>query len=126
MASMLITDLYTYRTTSHEDGKVNAILRINPGSNVYTGHFPGYPVTPGVCQVQMIGEILQDTLGTGLQLTGAKYIKFTAIHEPARHPEIEAHIAYEQREDQTIVVEGILQKEGIKFLKFKGEYTTVT
>ena len=123
---MLIEDLYTYRVTSQGDREIIAVIQVNSGSRVYRGHFPGLAITPGVCQVLMIKEILQDILGMELQLSEARYIKFSTIHEPGRDPEIEAHISYDQREDRTFGVMGVLQKEENRFLKFKGEFKPIT
>ncbi|MBR3096653.1 MAG: hydroxymyristoyl-ACP dehydratase, partial [Bacteroidales bacterium] len=33
-------------------------LRLLPESPVYKGHFPGYPITPGVCLVEMALEAI--------------------------------------------------------------------
>ena len=45
-----------YETVS-VDGS-GATLRLLPESPVYRGHFPGYPITPGVCLVQMALEVI--------------------------------------------------------------------
>lgn len=47
-----------------------ALVHTLPGSSIYAAHFPGYPITPGVCVVQMALELM------GKQLTSAKDIKF--------------------------------------------------
>ena len=31
-------------------------LRLNPDHPIYHAHFPGNPITPGVCIVQIVGE----------------------------------------------------------------------
>ena len=68
-----------------------ATLRLLPESPVYQGHFPGYPITPGVCLVQMALEVIGEMAGQaghdGRQsgpderkgrLVAAKNIKFVA------------------------------------------------
>ena len=37
-------------------------IKLHPEHVIYDAHFPGQPITPGVCLVQMIGEILQENM----------------------------------------------------------------
>lgn len=118
---MLIADLYTFEVKSHGDQKIEATISVNPGSGVFSGHFPGFAVTPGVCQVLMIKEVLEKALLTPLLLTTAKSIKFTAVHEPEKAQEIFGRIHYTQRGD-SYDVEGSLFQGEVTYLKFKGEF----
>lgn len=52
-------------------GETEALVRLLPESPVYAAHFPGYPITPGVCILQMALECM------GVRLVGAKDLKFT-------------------------------------------------
>ena len=70
-----------------------AIVRLLPESPVYQGHFPGYPITPGVCLVQIALELIEEMAGQAghdelkgqagddgkeARLVAAKNIKFTS------------------------------------------------
>lgn len=118
---MLISDLFTYSVTGHEDFVIEARIQVNADSTVYRGHFPNFAVTPGVCQVLMIKEILQGEMDTPLRLSEAKYIKFTAMHEPGKAREINARISYTV-EGSEIAVEGVLFKGETRYLKIRGEF----
>lgn len=118
---MHFKDLYSYRITERGAERIEATLSINPLHPVYKGHFPGFPITPGVCQVLMIREILEGELGISLVLNKARQIKFTAIHEPGKEPEIEASISFERKGDQ-LKVEARLYKHEKAYIKFKGEF----
>ena len=63
---MLEGNLYTVLSRSANEARV----RFLPGSPIYAAHFPEYPITPGVCLVQMALELM------GRSLLGAKDIKF--------------------------------------------------
>ena len=120
---MLTTDLYSFEITGHEVGsEIRARITINESSSVYAGHFPGYPVTPGVCQVLMIKEILADVLDVPLQLSKAKAIKFNAIHEPGKAKKFQCRIKYEMSENRMLNVNAQLFEGEKKFLSFKGEF----
>ena len=53
-------------------------VRLNGGHEIYKAHFPGNPITPGVCIVQMIGELLSDRCGRRLSLSKIVNLKFVA------------------------------------------------
>ena len=63
---MLEGSLYT--VISRSDG--TATVRLLPECPIYQAHFPGFPITPGVCLVQTALELM------GRSLLGAKDIKF--------------------------------------------------
>ena len=42
---------------------LGATVRLLPESAVYAGHFPGYPITPGVCLVQIALDLIGEMAG---------------------------------------------------------------
>jgi len=118
---MVIEDLYTYEVRSHVDHTIEAAISINENSTLYKGHFPGFPVTPGVCQVLMVKEILEGVLRFPLILKAAGNIKFTAVHDPFAVRKIEAKISYTPEGNRFRTVATLYQGELI-YLKFKGEF----
>ena len=62
----------------------NAVrIRVNSESAIFRGHFPGNPITPGVCQVGIIGELAGKICGVSLVLREVKALKFVAILRPS-------------------------------------------
>lgn len=118
---MVIKDLYTFKFNVREENRIEASLLVNPDHPIYRGHFPGLPITPGVCQVQMIRELLQREVKLPLMLSRAGQIKFTAVHEPDKEPEIKASISFSRSGDLLEVRAQLQGKEKI-FIKFKGEF----
>ena len=57
-------------------------LELNPSCFIYQAHFPGEPITPGVCIMQMGKEVLEDVLEKPLQVASVKNIKFLSIISP--------------------------------------------
>ena len=78
-------------------------LRLLPESPVYQGHFPGYPITPGVCLVEMALEAIAEMAGQAghdenaapLTLVAAKNIKFTSPVFPEAGTELRFNISGE-------------------------------
>ena len=105
-----------YETVSVDGSGVT--LRLLPESPVYKGHFPGYPITPGVCLVEMALEVIgqmADQVGhdgkkeeaghdgkkeevghdVPVKLVAAKNIKFTSPVIPEEGMELRFNISGE-------------------------------
>ena len=59
-----------------------AIIKLNAQHRIYGGHFPGNPVTPGVVQLQIVKEILENTYNKDLKLISMRSCKFMKILNP--------------------------------------------
>jgi len=81
---MLISGLYTMEQLSYTDSSCRYSVYYNPLHPLYAGHFPGHPVTPGVCFIQTATELLAEAVGASLRLTGARQIKFLQMHTPEK------------------------------------------
>ena len=79
---MLIPELYTSEQISCTDRSCHASVFFNPHHPLYRGHFPGEPVTPGVCLIQAATELLSGATGSALRLISARQIKFLQMHHP--------------------------------------------
>ena len=84
---MLLKDFYTVNSFENTDGqKYVATIMLNKNHEVFKGHFPGNPVTPGVCMMQIIKELTQQALKTQLTMKSASNIKFMALINPELNP----------------------------------------
>ena len=74
-----------------------ATVRLLPESPVYQGHFPGYPITPGVCLVEIALELMEEMAGQAgkVRLVAAKNIKFTSPVIPAEGTELRFNVSGE-------------------------------
>lgn len=79
---MLIEGLYTIKSLEQNEQEVKASVKLNAAHEVFKGHFPGSPVMPGVCMIQMIKELTEQTLNKKLFLNVASNVKFMAIINP--------------------------------------------
>ena len=80
--------LYTITDRRHEGDATHFTLQLNASHVIYQAHFPGEPVTPGVCLVQMAGELLEECLGRKLQLKKAVNVKFLSPVSPVATPSV--------------------------------------
>ncbi|MBP5535453.1 MAG: hypothetical protein J6X62_01535 [Bacteroidales bacterium] len=62
--------------------RVAATLAARRDSAVYAGHFPGKPITPGVCMISAVVELLSQASGQTLSLAKANNIKYLTMMTP--------------------------------------------
>ncbi|WP_339713638.1 3-hydroxyacyl-ACP dehydratase [uncultured Kriegella sp.] len=82
---MLIKDLYTVQTFEQSDESVTATVKLHKEHDIFKGHFPGNPVMPGVCMIQIIKELTEKAVDRELFLSTSSNIKFMAIINPEKN-----------------------------------------
>lgn len=85
---VLQDNLYTILSQQQEDGHHVFHLRLHSEWPIYKSHFPGHPITPGVCIVQTVQELLQRLMHRRLTLVQAKNVKYLAIISPEETTEL--------------------------------------
>lgn len=85
---MLIKNLYQVKDLATEKDRTTIRITINKGHEIFKGHFPGNPVMPGVCMIQIIKELTEEVVGKTLFLSVSSNIKFMAIINPEIHPDL--------------------------------------
>lgn len=75
-----------YRIISQTDS--SAQVELLADCIIYKAHFPGRPVTPGVCIIGMAGELLEILTGMRLSLAEVVNAKFLAVINPHEMPVI--------------------------------------
>lgn len=85
----ILTDFYTLQSYEKaENGGFTAHILLNKDHDIFKGHFPGNPVTPGVCMMQIVKELTEEFIGRKLFLKTASNVKFMAIINPFETPEL--------------------------------------
>ena len=51
-------------------------IRFDASHSIFAGHFPGHPIVPGACLVQIAQELLSNQTGTPILFTGIRNLKF--------------------------------------------------
>lgn len=86
---MQLKDFYTLNNLTINEELATANITINKNHDIFNGHFPGNPVTPGVCMMQIIKEITEEVVGNKLMMTSSSNIKFMSIINPETTPYLE-------------------------------------
>ena len=119
----LINDFYHIVATDDSEGKYVCKVKMNATHNIYSVHFPGNPVTPGVCLVQMVAEMLEQKYSKRFVLSTAVNIKFKRLVSPNDEPSfVFSKIVTEDDLLKTIVS---IEDEQGQFVKMSLQYKTV-
>ena len=88
----LKNNLYKIIIKEEVNSIFNYTVELNPSCMIYEAHFPGEPITPGVCIVQIGKEVIEDLLleqssvSRRLEIIKAKKIKFLSVISPNETP----------------------------------------
>jgi 3-hydroxyacyl-[acyl-carrier-protein] dehydratase len=96
---MLDNSFYTVGKTESAGNRYRAGVILNASHEIYRAHFPGNPITPGVCLLQMALEILNAKFERHLRMVQARNIKYLKVINPFENPEIEFLIQFKTEND---------------------------
>ena len=96
---MFLDELFTVLSLNATAETISAEIRIDESHLIFTGHFPGSPVTPGVVQLQIVKEILEIHLHQKLRMKTMRSCKFLKILNPIETPVITIAIKFEDQEE---------------------------
>lgn len=74
--------LYQIVESQKSQDKSLYVLRFNPEHPIFAGHFPGQPVVPGACLVQIAEDLLSDMLGHAVRFNSVTNLKFRQAITP--------------------------------------------
>ncbi|MBO9700294.1 MAG: hypothetical protein J7604_08790 [Sporocytophaga sp.] len=104
------------------EGSLKVRVELNEKHKIFEGHFPGNPVVPGVCMVQMIKEMLSSALEKELILVTGDNLKFMNIVNPKVNKFLDFDINYKHQDDSVIKVNNTIFFEDKVFFKFSGTF----
>ena len=117
---MLQGDFFTFSNIETSGFEIKAEVTINAAHTIFDGHFPGQPIVPGVCMMQMVKEIIEQVTSQKTSLIKSSEMKFLAIIDPSKNNTISATLKYAINENNGLVVSAIFFKEEVVHFKFKG------
>jgi 3-hydroxyacyl-[acyl-carrier-protein] dehydratase len=125
MRSLLSGDFFTITSFTYDEEtpeKLEAKVNIHADHSIFAGHFPGNPVVPGVCIIQMIKETLSQHFCKELILVRADEVKFLNIINPLLDPDIEMEFKLKHPGDELVHANVIIKNDDKVFMKFRGSF----
>jgi len=119
---MLNEALFNIILLDHQENTIKATLEINKNSEIFNGHFPGQPVLPGACMLQIIKEVLESTLNIHFRLKKAEQMKFLTLVDPQINNILLLKLSYKSEGNENVdVTANLIAQKNICF-KFKGTF----
>ena len=82
---MLIPGFYTILEIHYNNNQLQAVIALNKDHEVFKGHFPNNPITPGVCMLQIFKELTEQVTFKTLFIKECTNVKFMSIINPEIH-----------------------------------------
>jgi 3-hydroxyacyl-[acyl-carrier-protein] dehydratase len=122
---MLRGDLYTLENFAHNDRCATAALMLNSAHPIFEGHYPGQPVLPGACMLQIVKEILSLAIKADVVIAIANNLKFLAMIDPVSMPRLEFRLTYQDVDEQFLKATATLHFEENVCFKFQGSFRRI-
>lgn len=111
-----------YQAEKIEDNKSNELIyavHLNKDHKIYAAHFPGNPITPGVCTIQILKDIICEKFNKTLVFNHIVNVKFLNVINPLETPTVNYVIKYSQ-ENESIKVNVVVKNTEKVFTKISG------
>ena len=118
---MVIRDFYEINERSSGDSGSVVNLSINGAHELFEGHFPGKPVTPGVVLMQLFKEEAERFTESSLLLVRATNVKFISILDPKEDDQLILESHFSVSEDH-VELKGIAKTSDKNVLKINCLY----
>lgn len=74
-------------------------IRQNKSNEIFKAHFPGSPITPGACLIEIAKELCEKHIGKQIQVVFVKSVKFINIITPIANEFLDFAINISQSEN---------------------------
>lgn len=117
---MLLDHFYTSLSSETLDGLTwTVLIKQNPEHKLYEGHFPGHPVVPGVCLLQLIKESAESIRQHKLQYAQIASCKFLSAIDPSATPNLTITLTLKEIEEGKLQLQAEGMAEQTCFIKLK-------
>ena len=117
-----MNDLFTVKQCETGPDTILASIALRQDHPIFAGHFPGTPVLPGVCMIQIVKEIVENQKGESLRLTTSDNIKFLSVINPVTCSRLNVAVNYHATDDG-YQVKAALTDSSVTYFKFNGQFT---
>ncbi len=120
---MVLKDFYTILSEEKTgDTKYTITILVNEKHEVFKGHFPGNPIMPGVCMIQIIKELTEKITQETLMIQTLANVKFMALINPEVNPELRLELDITTTEDNLVKVKNTTYFNDTVALKLSNVY----
>lgn len=115
---ILLDNLYTIVSTPEESTEaVRFQIRLNVDSIIFKAHFPGEPIMPGACIVQMVQELFSVWTKREVEIAKIVNLKFLSVIKPDEVLDLDVAIKIKKEENQQVHINADIVKDEITYTK---------
>ena len=119
---MVLENFYTVTNRKNEENSSYSFeIKINKDHEIFEGHFPENPVMPGVCMIQIIKDLTEETTGKKLFMEKCSNVKFTALINPEINDVLHLNLIIIE-DSKSIKVKNISKFEDTIALKLSAQF----
>lgn len=123
---MILQDFYKILSEEKiSDSKYIVTILVNEKHEVFKGHFPGNPIMPGVCMIQIIKELTESITKSSLMIQSLANVKFMALINPEVTPELRLELDVTTTEDGLVKVKNTTYFNDTTALKLSNMYKKI-
>ena len=101
------------------------MIIVNETHDIFKGHFPGNPIMPGVCMMQIIKELTEQITKRTLMMQSLSNVKFMALINPEKTPELRLDLDVVETDEGTIKIKNTTLFHETVALKLSSTYKIV-
>ncbi len=114
---------YQIEDCRSDDGHTVFAIRLLPECDVYVGHFPGNPVCPGVCHIEMLRECVVRLTGKKLFISSIRQCRLTSVASPGTCNRMELTVSLKDMSDGGVAVTATLADADKTYMEYRGDMT---
>jgi 3-hydroxyacyl-[acyl-carrier-protein] dehydratase len=123
---MILQDFYKILSEEKvSDSKYIVTILVNEKHEVFKGHFPGNPIMPGVCMIQIIKELTESITKSSVMIQSLANVKFMALINPEATPELRLELDVTTTEDGLVKVKNTTYFNDTTALKLSNVYKKI-
>lgn len=122
---MILENFYTVISKEEvaPEGSFVFDILINPAHEIFKGHFPGNPIMPGVCMMQITKDLVEEITNVKLFMKKCSNVKFMAIINPEKNKDLKLNIRVSKDENGDFKVTNATKFDDTVALKINALYT---
>lgn len=119
----LTNDFFKVESSEPAENGMRYAITLNPHHAIYRAHFPGNPITPGVCIIQIAGELLEKYCGKTLMLKKLNNVKFLSTLVPGTTSALEVILSDVAYSAGTVKAKAIVKDADKVYSKISATYS---
>jgi 3-hydroxyacyl-[acyl-carrier-protein] dehydratase len=119
----MLDSFYKIINTSKTEEGLEVELFLNSSHPLFAGHFPGMPILPGACMVQLTHHLVDRHIGGKTTFEKASQIKFLMPINPLVQFHLTSTLKVKKLSEGMYKVDNQLSDNAIIFFKFSATYS---